>query len=643
MGEGMGSVVLGGMTQISSMINKWTESGAIDDMAKGLGNAFTAVSYGMVQLIPFVEKIATTVKDISTSQEWADLWGEIGQVIQMIGQTYLEDVDTRLKAIKEHLPRIKEWVGLLPGVWQRFNNAIARAREIVTGVVGWVVKLYGEFNKRGGIEGAIKLWAKFNAWMFRIMETMSKAKTGLLILVSVVLGFMGPLGWLADIIFMIPMAMASWGESAALQKMREGFTSLSDGVKSFAEWIDTLMAKGSKLYNFLSGIVNAVSLAGQAISLGLEAIFHPRVGASEAHRKKFRDTWDAFKKSLGGTFAELPEEGEGPVGKLIQSAEAEVKKYAPGALDAFQKFAKKWADYKQGMMEGVKETPDDKWLPWREKYGAEAEYQRRSIDITRAEAEAFRSASDIKRKYFSSGRDITGSYQEEIVRTDKLIAANEQLLDTTMKYNRARDIGATLEERAKEYEMVSAINDLYAKRIDLVQASTDAVMGRYDAEMSIFQERASRYADDDRYMAAYIDNMGKELEYHRKKLEYLTRILQTEQLTYEARLSLLSTREKEISAVKQLKDQIRGMTERDYVTQALGALRGMEYRAPGAGGVGLWRGGQVMGGPHYINASFVIEDRRDLATMLNDHVLPALDRRIHAESETTPKLNGPYF
>ena len=200
--------------------------------------------------------------------------------------------------------------------------------------------------------------------------------------------------------------------------------------------------------------------------------------------------------------------------------------------------------------------------------------------------------------------------------------------------------GLTLENRTHLLELSGQEWQLEQGKVTALAAQRDIRLEAISQESAVQEELVSRYGDEARYMGAKSAALSNIVGLEQQRLSTIQNILKYENLSMEERAKYNLLLEQSKSKIKANNDLLRGNREEDWVASILGSARGIESVAP------------TMGSMKYITArsetprtavlTVAVEDRRDLQTVLQEKVLPMLDRKLYDESGTDTTNYGPY-
>lgn len=200
--------------------------------------------------------------------------------------------------------------------------------------------------------------------------------------------------------------------------------------------------------------------------------------------------------------------------------------------------------------------------------------------------------------------------------------------------------GLTLENKTHLLELSQKSAALDQQQLQALAGQRDLHLEMLSQYSALYAEQASGYGDESRYMGAKSAALSNQLNLEQQRLGTIQNILRYEKLGIMDRQKYNLEAEKSRSKIKALNDEMRGNRDEDWVAQVLGNVRGLENVSPTMGSMKYIASRSET--PKTAFLTVAVEDRRDLQTVLQDKVLPMIDRKLFDESTTDANSYGGY-
>lgn len=615
MGEGLGSVVLEAMRTNLKFLNQISDSGRLDKVAENLGYAYTTVGKAIADVIvPGIQKIFGYIEQISSDDAWVRMWDAVANIMRLVAEFYLEEITDKLKAVPKIVQGITPLLEAIPGIMLKIKSVIDTVTEALKGVGQKV----WDFLSNVDYGSLFKKFADFDELILKIAAGWKlitgalKAFVGSAIaMILAPIPVIGPalaaiVGFLSQV-----WAWGDFGQALGLAGAANMFHEMSKGLKSFAKWVDTLIDRIYRYYNYVKIVLGVMTG-----SIGVKDFGKAFAGVTG---KRFH----AFENAADSAMATIDK-----LGKKVKSS---------GGI-------KKWYEDFQKMLRGeFSEMPGRRVDEAARKRFQDAERAYKlAVDrgrLAQGQYSVVKATDSLRKSRIASERDLSKYYAYEYSVSLAMERATRSEAAAFERYARLKESGPTIEDQEQMYKYAASINQMEADRLQIVEGWRDGLDEVYSLQSSIYEERASRYSEDAKYMGAQITALNAQYEIESRRLKLYQRILSNERLSLQQRLKYSGLLESQHTKLKKIRDEIKGTVQDDWLVEVLGSYRGIEGVAPGKGSLGYLRTGGTTT-PRYSTMTFIIEDRRDTENLINEKVLPALDRKIYSDAVLEPRSVG---
>jgi hypothetical protein len=635
-GGDLGLVVVNFMQKLTKIVDAFRNNmERWDKVTKNVGYSFAIIGRVVGDVIvKNVAILVNTIQRLSSDNRWKDLWNAIARILGVVVDVLLDDLEEGISRITASLYRAIPLINKIPDIVEKAWAWFDAIEELI---YSGLVKNSREWIKSLALDKLLPAFASVNKWILQIAAAWKtgigffKIGVGLLLMFG---GFFtGPIG--AMIASFFGMLLAGWGGvdlgmAAAFATASKGFAVLQKGIRNFLVWADGVVEVIVGLYNIAASVVKRAVALFQGLWAGFDFLFNvvpTKLGESLA------EFLGIAKKGSEELTKNMGSDSAGPLTAMFDKVTSGMENTVGKITDMVSEFTANIAKARDEAF-----SKEDKA---KDMYKSLRELTEKAYSDSVKETALLESRNGLLSKQNELRKDLATSVSEVLYYEKAGVSAiNNQIAALSkekqaylaMSLAYAEKEGLTNENKIKMNEYESKLAELQKARLEAGRKERDQALDVMSQFSDIYAERASRYSDDMRFQGARINAMKTELSFETAKMSILQNTLKYEKLGLLDRLKYLGLLEQQKSKVKQLKDEMRGATEDDWITQAFGAVRGIENLAPTKGSASYMAISSPT--PSYAAITVTVEDRRDLGRAINDKILPAIEKKIYDDSST---------